>query len=356
MLIFLIVILLLAALLEFFSLRGGAASVDADITLSKTRAEAGEALTLQSTVRNNGRLPISYLALSVGFPETVSLPADVKTERDVNYTAVTEEFRLWGRQQRSRRLSFSLERRGVHVICGRKLARGDFLGLSLSERRADCRRELLVYPRPLQSGALVEALGNYCGELSARRWLIRDPVLTLGVREYTGTEPMHTISWSQTARRGALTIREFDYTRSLNCCVLLCVNGLQDDDGTLLDRCCSAARTVCDTLIANGVEASLSTNAALIGYPFAVCRSATASLGRESDVLDILARATDLPCAQMTALAEAALAAQTEAAAFVLIVPHADAAAEDARRLLEARNGMGALLVAADRLEVDPDG
>jgi hypothetical protein len=350
MLIFLIVILLLAALLEFFSLRGGAASVDADITLSKTRAEAGEALTLQSTVRNNGRLPISYLALSVGFPETVSLPADVKTARDVNYTAVTEEFRLWGRQQRSRRLSFSLERRGVprDLRTGswpRRLPR-----LSLSERRADCAGASRLSASAAERG-LVEALGNYAGS-SAPGAGDREPGADPRRPRIHPDDRCTPISWTRRPARRADDLGNLIYP-SLNCW-----SAVRQRPAGQTGRCwtrCSAGH-VCDTLIANGVEASLSTNAALIGYPFAVCRSATASLGRESDVLDILARATDLPCAQMTALAEAALAAQTEAAAFVLIVPHADAAAEDARRLLEARNGMGALLVAADRLEVDPDG
>ena len=178
-------------------------------------------------------------------------------------------------------------------------------------------------------------------------------MLTLGVREYTGNEPMHTISWSQTARRGELTVREFDYTRSLNCSVLLCVNGLTGEDGDLLDRCCGAARTVCETLLGNGVEAQLYTNAALIGFPNAPCRSVSAAPNREEDLLDILARVTSAACSDASRLVEECLAAQTEAAAYVLIAPRADAQTDAALRLLSARSGMGALLVAVEGLEAD---
>lgn len=350
--IFLIVILLLAALLESLSLRGGAGCADGDLSLSKTRAEAGERVELTLTARNLGRLPMSYLALRVGFPLCAQLSEAADVRRDRSLQTVSEVFRLWGRRSRSRDLSFSIPKRGVHTVSGRDLARGDFLGLRLSTGRLDCRRTLLVYPPPLRSDALLEALGSEYGEMSARRWLLRDPVLTLGVREYTGTEPMHEISWSQTARRGELTVREFDFTRSLNCCVLLCVNGLGEDEDELLDRCCGAARTVCDALIARGVEATLCTNAALVGYRAVPMRSATASLGRQTDVLDILARATPSACASPALLALLALEQQRSADAFVLIVPHADEASAAALETLNARGGFGALCVAADSLEV----
>ena len=351
MLIFLIVILLLAALLEYRSLRGGTACVDGDLSLSKNRVEADEPVTLTVTVENHGRMPISYLAVRVGFPLCAALPEDADLDRQRSLLLLSEVFRLWGRRAKSRSISFQIAQRGVHTISGRDISRGDFLALRNETARFDARRQMLVYPRPLRSDALTEALGNYCGEMSAQRWLLRDPVLTLGVREYTGNEPMHTISWSQTARRGELTVREFDYTRSLNCCVLLCVNGLSAEDTALLDRCCSAARTVCETLIAAGVEAALFTNAALVGYLNEPMRTATASLGRQKDVLDILARATSAACSSAVEFARAAMEAQVGAAAFVLITPHADEAALEAQRILDAASGMGTLLLAADAME-----
>ena len=353
MLIFLIVILLLAALLEGLSLRGGTSCVDADFTLSKTRTEPDEPVELTLSVGNLSRLPITYCTVRCGFPLSVSLPEGLSVHRDLYLCTVSELFRLWGRQRAVRTLPFSVGRRGVHTISGREINRGDFLGLRVETGRCATRRVLMVYPRRLESSALLEALGSYCGELTARRWLLRDPVLAMGVREYTGNEPMHTISWNQTARRGELTVREFDYTRSLNCCVLLSVSGLTGDDADLLDRCCGAARTVCEALLANGVEARLFTNAALIGFPNAACRSVSAAPNREEDLLDVLARVTSAACSEAPQLAEECLNAQSEAAAYVLIAPRADAQTDAALRVLNARSVMGALLVAVEGLEAD---
>ena len=356
MLIFLIVILVLAALLEFLSLRGGTECIDADFSLSKNRCETSDPIELTVTAVNSGRLPISWLTLRIDFPLSAALPADVQVKSDFSQVVVSETFRLWGREKKSRSLSFSVPKRGVHSISGRDVSRGDFLGIRTEEAYFELRRMLLVYPQRLESSALIEALGSYCGELSARRWLIRDPVLTLGVREYTGNEPMKDISWSQTARRGELTVREFDYTRSMNCRVLLCVNGIDDEEEALLDRCCGAARTVCDILIRNGVEAALYTNAALDGYRHEPVRSATASPGREQDVLDILARVLAVPCSTASTLARTAIDAQSETAAFVLIVPHAGADADAAMQILNADSGMGTLLIVVDTLEEEKNG
>ena len=353
MLLFLVVILLLAALMEYLSLRGGAACVDADFTLSKTRVEPLEDTELITSVRNTLRLPISYCMLRISFPLSALLPEGTDARRELYLCSVSDVYRLWGRQTKHRSLRFQMKKRGVYAVNGREVCRGDFLGLQLSSGRFDTHRTILVYPPRLESAWLSEALGSYCGEMTARRWLLRDPVLTMGVREYTGHEPMHTISWSQTAMRGELTVREFDYTRSLNCRVLLLVHGLGDSEADLLDRCCSAVRTICEALMDAGVEAQLYTNAALAGYPNQPFRSVSAASGREEDLLEVLARVTQTPCGKAAELAEECLSASDDAAAYVLVTPHDDDEARSALLLLNKQAGMGALLVAADSLEVD---
>ncbi len=353
MLIFLIVLLVLAALLEYLSIRSGTSRIGADFTLSRTRTEIRESVELVIDLRNSGRLPISYGLVRIDCPLTAVWPEGTSLRRDLTRCTIEHMFRLWGRRGTERSLPFQMERRGVFTFEGRELVRGDFLGLRLEKSRFDTRRTILVYPPRLNDSRLAEALGSTFGELSARRWLLRDPVLVMGVREYTSQDPMHTISWNQTARRGALTVREFDFTRSLNCCVILSVHGLGSEDTELLDRCCSAARTVCETLLASGVEAQLYTNAGLVGYPGAPLRHVSAAQNRVEDLLDVLARVSVPPCSSPERLAAEALDVQTETAAWVLITPHADADADAALQMLNARSAMGALLLAADRLEED---
>ena len=353
MYVFLIVILVLAALMELLSLRGGAACTNAQLTLSVNRAEPGDPIEATVTAANMGRLPVSYLCVKTSYPLCVSIPEGVSAMNEQYVCTVSDVFRLWGRQQKTHRMTFHIEKRGVHRVTAKELLQGDFLGARTITEQLTQRRDVLVYPRRLENTALLEALGTDSGEASARRWLLRDPVLTLGVREYTGTEPMRTISWNQTARRGELMVREFDYTRSLNCCVVLCVNGLDKEEETLLDTCCSAVRTICEDLAGRGVETVLFTNAALTGYGYGAFRSCVAAQGKMDDALEILARAGMAACCTPEELAEACLNQASDAAAYVVIAPHRGTETQLAADLLQARTGIEPLVIAADELEVE---
>ena len=147
MLVFLIVILLLAALLEYLSLRGGLACIDADFELSKNRTEAFAPVELTTAIRNTGLLPISYGMLRISFPLSAALPDGADVHPDQRSRLLTDVFRLWGHRSVERRISFFMEKRGVYAVSGRELARGDFLGLQLTSGRFDVRRTLLVIRR-----------------------------------------------------------------------------------------------------------------------------------------------------------------------------------------------------------------
>ena len=353
MLIFLIVVLLFAAILEYLSLRGGVSSVNVDFTLSTMRSEPGEEINVITTVKNTGRLPVSYLCVRTSYPLCAQLPEGVGERGDLFLCTVSDIYRFWLRQKITRSMPFSIEKRGVHIIAGKDIHRGDFLGFKTTTGHLTQRREVLIYPRRLENSALIEALGSYTGETSAQRWLIRDPILTIGIREYTGNEPMRTISWSQTARRGELMVREFDFTRSMNCCLLFCTDGTQYEETQLMDTCCSAARTICEELAARGVETSFFTNSYLAGYREENIRYCKAAENKMQELLDLLARITPLRCCPAEELAEFCLNSQPDAAAYVILTPHDNDRAQRARAMLETRTGLSALVITGDDLEVD---
>ncbi len=353
MFIFLIVVLALAIALEFLSLRSGVSKIHVDFTLSAMRAEPGDPLEIVTTVNNTGRLPVSYLCVRTSYPLCAILPEGVSERSDLFLCTVSDVYRFWLRRKITRTLQFRIEKRGVHIIAGKDIQRGDFLGFHTAVANLTQRREVLIYPKRLEDSTLIEALGDYCGEMSARRWLIRDPILTIGVREYTGNEPMRTISWSQTARRGELTVREFDFTRSVNCCLLFCTDGMDYDEDVLLDTCCSAIRTVAEELAARGVETDFFTNSVLIGYKGYDIRSCTATDGKMQELLDILARATALRCCPAERVVDHCLNTRPNSAAYIILTGHDSESAQRAAARLEARTGQSAILIKADSLEVE---
>ena len=144
MYVFLIVILVLAAALEFFSLRSGAECVTPELSLSASRVEPGEAVEVTAVAQNHSRLPISYLCMKLSFSKSAQLPEGTRAVSDQQFQIVSNVYRLWGCQKKSRSMRFVDEKRGVHQVSCRELLRGDFLGLRTSVDQYSLMREFLV--------------------------------------------------------------------------------------------------------------------------------------------------------------------------------------------------------------------
>ena len=346
--IFLIVLLGLGVGLEIVSLCSGLKKIGFSYIPSVDRTEPDMPLSLTVTLANHSLLPATYLRSRITCPLEITLADGIEAYAGRYTTTVYSVYRLWGRQKLQRKLPVTLHSRGVHVFGDTELLRGDFLGFTTRQETYPAYHEVLVYPHALDSAPLREALGTYCGDTIARRHLIRDPIITMGVREYSGREPMKTISWSQSARRGELMVREFDYTRDLSCTVLLATNGLDPTDAETLDRCCSIARTVCQELTDHGVNVEFYTNAPLWGYSHKGIWSCSASPGNMDDVLQTLARI--FAAYRCTARELAGQCAQTaeRSTAFVVIAPWDTADVQDAIQLLHDTTGLEALLLLAD--------
>ena len=126
------------------------------------------------------------------------------------------------------------------------LLAGDLLGLSQQQRDIHQFYEIVVLPRRVEAPDLSQALGGFLGDVSVQRFILEDPVLTIGAREYTGHEPMKTISWKHSVRTGRLMVKNFDHTVENCVTVLLNVDGGTDYD--TMERCFSLARMAVESI------------------------------------------------------------------------------------------------------------
>ena len=170
---------------------------------------------------------------------------------------------LMPRSGYSRGVTASIPRRGRYLFGGAQLGGGDFLGINEHTQRVFSAGEIVVYPRESAAGRVSEVMGGYLGDLSVRRFIIEDPVLTIGFREYTGREPMKAISWAQSARAGEIMVKSFDYTTEPSVTVLLNVDcmGSDDDREARIESCYSITHTVCRILEERRVTYDFYTNA-----------------------------------------------------------------------------------------------
>ena len=365
MILFLVVLLLLAAALETYTLYDGFRHIDFSYGPDVLRTEPDAPFHTQIRITNTGILPVSYVRTRVRLPHSLSIPDGYDTEDSYaglrpsslagrmlpGQKEADERFFLWGRRRVTRNVESHIARRGVHLFDSARLIRGDFLGLKEIAKDVYGMTSILVYPKRLDNPGLNDHLGSFLGDLSAKRYLIRDPILTAGVREYTGYEPMHTISWSQTARRGELMVREFDYTRDLSCGVILCVTGLGPLEYDRLDTCCSLARSVCETLMQHSVAIHFYTNASLYGYTSRDVFTCEASSANEDALLEALARVQNAPTCSAEQLADASLQAEGGDAAFVVIAPYHNIHADAVMDIIRQETRMDPVLLAGSDYE-----
>ena len=321
MLSLLILVIILGIILEAVSLKRDPANVELDYALSESAAEPGVPFKVQVIVTNRSRIPVSYLAIREVFPSSSELPDGIVFRVQYDGFHIENICRLNGRQRKRLILETSIKKRGVHTFRGDSIEFGDFLGFRETIKNVTNHQKIVVYPDRIECPNLADAITNFYGDIAAKRCLIRDPILTIGSREYTGREPMKDINWLQSARRGELMVREFEYNRQLSVNVILSVDeiGILDEEG--LDKCCAIARTVCEKLVDKGVPVRFYTNALLRDKGKKEIWKCEVSSGHSGGLLEALGRVTNRACSSLEKLLEHTIRESDSGAAFVVILP-----------------------------------
>ena len=266
-------LLMLAAVIagaELWSLHRGLDGVEYDMRPSKAVAEPDEPLQLITVVTNRRRRFLPFIRLNERVPDVLRTATELGVEDVKEHRALLRgTLYMMPRQRLTRRTDFTVPCRGRWLFLGASLEGGDFMGLSTTARRVSLERELVILPRPADPDALRELMGGWMGDRSVNRFIMEDPVLTLGFRDYTGREPMKQISWTQTARLGRMTVRCQDYTVERTVTVML--NAATFSFGTygkqMLEAAFSLCRGICELLEEQRVPYAFISNALAQGVP-----------------------------------------------------------------------------------------
>ncbi|MBR2132199.1 MAG: DUF58 domain-containing protein [Oscillospiraceae bacterium] len=258
-------------LLVFVLQRGGAewslSHLHYETECDTLLAEPEQVITLTSQIENQSLIPVLYVHVTESLPPATKLLEDqnwinTHTRHSKNEVNVKDVMYLLPHSRRTSKLHFVLPRRGWYQLGRTTVGTGDILGLRESFRMEKNSLELVVIPKRCELPSILHSLGGFLGDISVRRFILEDPILTIGFRDYTGSEPMKAISWSQSARTGRLQVKQYDYTVDANVCVILNTeNGTEDE----IEHCYSITRTVCEELESKGIPYEFHTNGDLTG-------------------------------------------------------------------------------------------
>ena len=353
MLLYLVILVILAGLLQEYTLRHALDKVTYDTFPSKTTVDPDEVFEIITHIRNPKWMPVSYLKFQESLPIELVPEGDVKLRRDTELSRLTTTTFLKPYQQLERRFGASLPARGRYFLRGATLMGGDFLGTRTSTEYFPVNREIVVVPRPLPEARFGETLGDYLGNMSVNRFIMEDPVLTLGFREYTGREPQRAISWTQSARMGRTMVKNYDHTLDLSVTVILNVECPADMEnrGLLIEDCFSATRTICEKLEDKKIKYGILTNAAAAGA-LGMWSQVSDGLGKNHmmTILEGLGRATHQMTATFESVVNRAVRRDEAGRYYIIITPRLDQKQNACLQRLSALKGGKTFIVDAANL------
>jgi len=247
-----IIILLLMVILvviEVVSLWGNKRPLQVEFDVDTTLVEPQETATLYYTVTNPHRLPLLFVGLSLFLEPEAVIREDkefirLHVSRHETGTNVKHSFYLPARSKFSGKLRISLSSRGIHDLGKYFLETGDFLGLAPTIYNGQITRKIICTSEKCNAEE-PDYPGGEIGDISVRRFILDDPTMLLGYRDYTGREPMKQISWNQTAKVGRLMVRQNDYTTDRVAMILV---NMKSGMRPQMEECLKLVRTVCEQL------------------------------------------------------------------------------------------------------------
>ena len=338
---------ILLVVLELYWARWSLGALKFRGTLDKLLAQPGETVTWTADVENHSRLPILFARLWQTFPGKLDIRAsqrwrDTHVTESFQLSHVEERMSLMPRQRCHRSLQFTLHKRGAYRLGQYRLSAGDLLGLS-EESTTGEGQELVIMPERSRDLKMLQALGGFLGDISVRRFILEDPILTVGFRDYTGREPMKAISWTRTAMTGSLQVKEFDHTAEQNVVVLLNVEGGGEAD---LEECFRLTRSVCEELERKKIPYAFRTNGNLPG-PVGKVFSLASGLGGSHlrTILYSLGKADDTCFQSWRYLVEQTVKHRKQNEAYIIITPELDLQGKATLGRLEQAAGSGICLL-----------
>lgn len=227
----------------------------------------GEKVEMIDEISNRKLLPIPWLRLESKIDEHLQFRRQVETDNEMKTEGYHRTmFSLKPYQKVRRRQSLICTKRGHYEFKTVSLTTGDVFGIQHTNQTVSSPAAITVYPKLIHLKELPLPAYSWLGETVVRRWVMEDPFMIAGVRDYMGTDSMDSINWKQTARLNQLQVYKRDFTADHN--VMIYINFNQTEDAwrpiqneEILEKAISYAASVAQYTIKNGLPTGFGCNA-----------------------------------------------------------------------------------------------
>lgn len=233
--------------------------------LSRLRAFPDDEITLTISLSNRKLLPLASLQVNERLPARLLLDGSPPPGGPRQGGLIQRRTSLRWYEQVIWRYQLRPQARGVYRLGPALLRGGDPFGLYQSEAEVATSVSLLVYPRLLSMAELGLPARHPLGDMRTPA-LLRDPMRTIGVRDYAPSDPLKDVHWAATARTGALQSRIYEPTTARTLAIFLDLDTFeyyyQGVDPAQVERMISATATLAQHGLAAGYAVGLYANGA----------------------------------------------------------------------------------------------
>ena len=262
----------------------------------RTSAFEGEKAEMIEIIENRKIIPVPWLRVE----SSISPYLRFKKQEDVDirYDQFHKSlFYLRGYKRIRRRHEFTCTHRGYYTLKIASLTTGDLFGMFNRFKHVTGDAHLYVYPKPLALDEISPASLKWQGDVMMRRWIMPDPILVNGIREYRPGDSQNDIHWGATARTGKLQVKVRDYTVSPR--VMILVNTqisetlwgqMELRDKEVIELGIRYAAHLVSWAISNGLDAGFASNGKLADEEGVVRISPSCSQAHLDMILQAMAK------------------------------------------------------------------
>lgn len=270
---FIVVTLVVIGLQSFIYNKWGLSRVTYTRSFSEVSVFEGEAIQMTDEISNKKLLPVQWLRLEAKFDGHLQFEQrNQGNQEDGQQSEIVHGnyhrmlFSLLPYQKIRRKQQLVCAKRGFYQFENVNLSTGDIFGFGEVSRNVQSPTEITVYPSLLSMDDMPLPANSWLGDVVVRRWVVEDPFLTAGVRDYTAGDPLNAINWKATARTNHLQVTNNDFSADHHLMIYMNFNQTGDIwhpviDKDLIEKAISYVATIAEFSIAKGIPTGFGCNA-----------------------------------------------------------------------------------------------
>lgn len=236
---------------------------------SRTAYE-GQKIELLEVIRNRKPLPVPWLRAESRIPHELSFDREqLSSAHEVSGGMYHKSlFFVAPMSAITRHHEVTLKRRGVYSAGSVALTAGDLFSIVHVQRQVDSNCDITVYPSILSESELPDPANRWMGDAVVHRWIMPDPFLVNGIRDYASGDSLRDVHWKASARTGDLRVKVHDFTADPKVLVILNVqtseyqwSDVGETETETIEYGIRIAATLCVRALKYGLSAGFATNA-----------------------------------------------------------------------------------------------